>query len=86
MSKKPEILYRVAVVPTKGKRLRYGQRGGGTFSSLANMQYRIDDLNRAGVEYEIYESEPIIWKKIGGSEKENPLLTDMLPFEYSTDQ
>lgn len=81
MSKKPDTLYRLVVVPGKGKSLAYRQKGGGTFTSLANMEYRMKDLDRSGVEYEIYESEPIIWKKIGGSEKENPLLTDMLPFD-----
>jgi hypothetical protein len=76
----PSKLYRLAVVPG-GNPLGYRQKGGGTFSSLANMQERIDDLNRTGVLYEIYEAD-LDWKKIGGSTLGfDPLRTDTLPFD-----
>lgn len=77
----PKKIYRLHLLPTKGKPLSYRQKGGGTFASLSDMQYRIEQMEREGREYEIYESE-LDWVKIGGSEPRfDPLRTDTLPFD-----
>ena len=59
----PKKLYRLHLLPEKGKSLRYAQRGGGTFNSLKDMQYRIEQLERDNREYEVYETE-CNWVKV----------------------
>lgn len=59
----PNKLYRLHLVPEPGKRLGYAKRGGGTFASLAEMRYRIEDLQRQGRKYEIYKTE-CNWVKV----------------------
>lgn len=46
-----------------GNRLRYAQRGGGTFASIETAKWRIADLVAAGVEFEVFES-VTEWKKV----------------------
>lgn len=78
----PSKLYRLHLITEKGKQLRYAQRGGGTFNSLKDMQYRIEQMKRDGRKFEIYETETN-WVKIDSSETDgfDPLRTDTLPFD-----
>lgn len=59
----PKKLYRLHLLPEPGKRLGYAKRGGGTFNRLEEMQYRIQDLERQGRKYEIYETD-CNWKRV----------------------
>lgn len=56
----PKKLYRISITDTGEsayKKLRYGQRGGGTFAGLGTMKDRRAQLERAGIHYKIYETE-----------------------------
>jgi hypothetical protein len=54
----PKKLYRLEVKKGEGKSMRYAERGGGTFSSLADMRYRIEKMRRAGRQVRVFECEP----------------------------
>jgi hypothetical protein len=65
----PNKLYRLHIVPG-GTPLKYRQPGGGTFSSLKDMQFRREQLDRQGTIYEIYETDTD-WKQIDQSPQED---------------
>lgn len=61
---KPVVLYRVEVIPTEGKRLRYAQRGGQTFSYKgAAKQRQADLMQRSGTATKLWMCMPV-WTEV----------------------
>lgn len=59
----PKKLYRLVIEKGTGQPMGYGERGGGTFHSLPDMQTRLNDMKRKGRTVRVFECEPE-WKEI----------------------
>jgi hypothetical protein len=53
----PKKMYWVDYSQGDGKPLRYGQRGGGKYSSLAEAKRRMNELQRLGNQARLFETQ-----------------------------
>ena len=73
----PSKFYRVVAHGT-GK-LRTSERASQTYANKAHAEARVDWLAVRGVDSDLYESEPVVWRKI--SIDKVPEGQDPLPFD-----